>query len=214
LIEDGKSETSGPFWEKSVLLCPDEVSSEALWGTLKAGSAPVALNCELKALAYDQPPNKPEGGGAIPGPTLRTVAVDGVSVAIDGARYPARLVRAELGGTAPKEYAWLQVLCFDFEEQLRPDLYSKSVEIEASGVTGAVLRRSIRFRADNPAASIALFKFDAAVNLKKTYRYRIVTVAKNGRQTTGAWRTGNAWPVALDITSPPDEQPKLRPRRK
>jgi hypothetical protein len=214
LLEDGAPETSGPFFEKSVLLCPDEVSSEALWGILKAGAAPVALNCELKALVYDQFPKAPEGGGALPDPTLQTVATDGVSVTIDGAKYPTRLVRAELGGTAPKEYALLQLLCFDFDDGLRPDLYSKSVEIEATGVIGATLRRTIRFRAENAFASAATFKFDAAVNLKKPYRYRILTVSKTGKQTTGAWRAGKPWPVALDITSPPEEQPKLRPRRR
>jgi hypothetical protein len=214
LLEDGKPETSGPFFEKSVLLCPDEVSSEALWGILKAGAAPVALNCELKALVYDQFPKAPEGSTQLPDPTLQTVATDGVSVTIDGAKYPTRLVRAELGGTAPKEYALLQLLCFDFDEGLRPDLYSKSAEIEASGVTGAVLRRTVRFRSENAFASVATFKFDAAVNLKKPYRYRILTVSKTGKQTTGAWRAGKPWPVALDITSPPEEQPKLRPRRR
>jgi hypothetical protein len=173
LVEDGKTETGGAFFEKTILLCPDEVSGEALWGILKSGGTPVAMNCELKALAYDQAPVKPESGGSFPEPTLKTVTVDGVSVSIDAAKYPYRLARTDLGASAPREYAILQVLCFDFESELRQDLFSRSAELEATSVTGKVLRRTVRFRADNAAACVATFRFDAAVSLRQPYRYRI-----------------------------------------
>ena len=212
LVEDGKASTEGAFFEKSILLCPDEVSGEALWGILKAGGTPLAMNCELKALAYDQAPVKPEDGGSIPEPTLKTVTADGVSVSLDATKYPYRLVRTELGASAPKEYAILQVLCFDFESELRRDLFSRSVELEATSVTGKVLRRTVRFRADNAAACVATFRFDAAVSLKQPYRYRIRSLSKSGKETVGTWKAGKLWPIALDITSPPEERPKFTPR--
>jgi hypothetical protein len=206
LVEDGKPDMGAPFFEKSVLLCPDEVSSEAIWGIMKAGGTPVSLNCELEAEVYDKFPPKPAAGEKTPEPILATIASDSVSVSIDREKYPARFTRGDLGATAPKEYAVMQVLCFDFADEIRPDLFSRSVEIESTGVTGKTLRRQVRFRADNPAASVATFRFDAAVSLKQPYRYRILTVGTSGKQTVGNWQTGKPWPVALDITTQPGEK--------
>lgn len=206
LVEDGKADSSGPFYEKSVLLCPDEVSSEAIWGIMKAGGTPVSLNCELEAEVYDKLPPKSAPGEKAPEPELMTISSDSVSVALDREKYPTRFTRGDLGATAPKEYAIVQLLCFDFADEIRPDLFSKTVEIESTGVTGKILRRQVRFRADNPAASVATFRFDAAVSLKQPYRYRILTVGTSGKQTVGNWQTGKPWPVALDITTQPGEK--------
>lgn len=205
-VEEGKPEEAGNFTEKSVLLCPDSLSSEAFWDIMQAGRSPIALNCELKAEVFEQPPSKSGLHGEVSKPVLITVATDSVSIALDPKKHPSRFIRGDLGESAPKDYPVMQILCFDFANNNRPNLFSKSIEIEATGVTGKILRRVVRFRASNPAASVAIFRFDAAVSLKKPYRYRILTVDEKGNSVEGKWQTGKPWPVALDITTQPDEK--------
>jgi hypothetical protein len=194
--------TAGAFAQKSILIAPDADTAQALWKVFSAGQAPLSLTCTLLAPAYDEPPEDKE-----PPPPLRPVYSDSLPIVADFARWPERLARIELGTTAPKEYAFLEVLCFDFAAETPAPLFSRTVEVEATAALGGVLRRRISFPASAPDRCVARLRFDAPVALDRPYRYRVRDTTRSGETHTGPWLPGKPWSIAIDITGPSSTDP-------
>jgi hypothetical protein len=200
--DDGgtESEAEGVSGLKSVLICPDPVAAEALWRVIQTGQAPLSLACELMGPGFTDLP--PEQIGAPRGePQVITLCSDALAVFPEPKRWPDRYVKIDVSGTAPREYALLQVLCFDADRDGPVEFVTKEIEVEASDVTGRPVRRRLAFSPRSSAATIGLLRFGTAIRLDQPYRYRVQTVALNGANSFGPWLEGKPWPVALDITS-------------
>lgn len=144
-------------------------------------------------------------GGA---PQIQLLVSGATSIAADLGRWPDLVERVDLNQRTPPGYGLLDVYCFDFRDGLRPQLALKRVELEASAAAGGAqgdtrgetVRRELTFEATAPELTLHTLRFPFAVRLDAPYRYRVVEVARDGRQTVGPWRTRRSWEALLDVT--------------
>ena len=131
-----------------------------------------------------------------------------VPLSLDIAAWPDLCRRIDLNEGAPPAWAFLELRCYDFANQLRPDLAMKTVELSATGVTGAPINlRPIRFLAARPEEHTRQVRFPYAIDLGQPYRYRVVEYTLEGEARPGNWQTAGDWVGLLDLTTPPEQIP-------
>ena len=134
----------------------------------------------------------------IPEPQL--VRTGTMSITADTKRWPDLVRWLDINESVPPGYAALDVYCYDFNNELRPDLYEKQVEIEAQSVTGRPVRRLVAFQRDQQDLYARTLTFSVAVRLDRPYRYRVIEVMPDGSSKTGVWQDGRSWTEILDVT--------------
>lgn len=139
-------------------------------------------------------------------PTIQILRADAFNIAIDLAKYPEVLVQTDLNESVPPSYPALEVICFDFTDDLRPDLEMKTVEFEATGVSDQLIKlRSEKFYQTNTDLHTRQIRFPYAVNMRKPLRYRVKEFGKDGDVTDSGWITRESWVGGLDITTRADD---------
>jgi hypothetical protein len=142
----------------------------------------------------------PEGvGGDRPQPQL--VRAGAIAIAADARRWPDLVRRLDINESVPPGYAALDIYCYDFNNELRPDLYEKQVEVEALSVNGRTVRRLVAFQRDRADLYARTLSFSVAVRFDRPYRYRLVEVFPDGTSRAGVWQQGRSWTQILDVTS-------------
>jgi hypothetical protein len=135
-------------------------------------------------------------------PTAQILRTDAFNIDIELAKYPDVLVKTDLNDNVPPSYPALEVICFDFTNDLRPDLEMKTVEFEAIGVSDAVVKlRSEKFHPANTDLHTRQIRFPYAVNMRKPLRYRVKEFGKDGDINDSGWITKDSWVGGLDITT-------------
>jgi len=131
-----------------------------------------------------------------------------IPIDLDPDAWPDMCRRIDLNEGAPPAWAFLEVRCYDFANDLRPDLAMKSVEIEATGVKGNKVRiKPIRFMTARPAEYTRQVRFPYAIDLAYPYRYRVTEYDEEGQDQSGSWETASDWASLLDLTTRPEELP-------
>ena len=131
----------------------------------------------------------------------RVVKSNAFSVYIDTLKFPNIIRQIDINDGIPPGYAVLNVRNYDFANNLRDDLYEKSVELEATGAGGNKVAASVSFRSSAPDLTSTNFKFKYAVRLDKPYRYRIRELLKDGREIITEWKDISMWSALLDVTT-------------
>lgn len=126
-----------------------------------------------------------------------------LSVTIDAKKWPELLKQIDINERIPPEYAALDVYCFDFNNDIREDLYAKSVEIIATGVGSRDISFKTMFRVTEPDIYAKTIKFIYAVKPDEPYSYRITEIFKDGKRNRSDWQKVENWHQILDITSKP-----------
>jgi len=139
---------------------------------------------------------------------LHVVRAGAIEIALDTKRYPDLMRRVDLNDRAPPGYAALDVYCYDFNNELRPDLAEKEVEIDAEGVTGKRVKLSASFTSTQPDLYSSGIRFPVAVRLDRPYRYRVHEIKNDGSEHAGPWRESASWSRILDVTSAPLQKPE------
>ncbi len=135
-------------------------------------------------------------------PTLQILRTEAFNIDVDVSKYPEILVQKDLNEGVPPAYPALEVLCFDFTDNLRPDLAMKTIEFEAMGVSDRPVKlRSKKFLNTNTDQHTRQIRFPYAVNMRKPLRYRVKEYSKTGDNTDSGWITRKSWVGAFDITS-------------
>ena len=118
-------------------------------------------------------------------------------IELDMAGHPARFRKTDLGGRMSHGYTGIDLFCFDFIEELDPDLYAKMVRV-AIPTTGRDLIEEITFRDDGQYRFRIDFKH--AKHMDVPYRMQVVRIMKDGRRETGPWMTKQGESM-LDVTA-------------
>lgn len=155
------------------------------------------------------------GSGSAPADDTRRrvqlVRAGAIAITADSRKWPDFVRRIDINETVPPGYAALDIYCYDFNNDLRRDIYEKQVEIEAQSVTGRPVRRLVAFQRDETDLYARTLAFSVAVRLDRPYRYRVIEVAPDGTARPGAWETARSWTEILDVTTRPkpgtDESP-------
>ncbi|NSW55788.1 MAG: hypothetical protein HPY44_07245 [Armatimonadetes bacterium] len=233
-IPDGHFEEAGQepavgYWtERNYTLSLDDETSQLFWEALQEGQVVLSLGYAFIApgIAPEEPveqlqgspeliaemnkalqgPEAPKEGDEEPALLNRVVRAGALSITADAARWPELFQRADINESLPPGYAVLEVRCYDFNNELRPDLYEKQVEIAAQAVAGGEARLSVIFESGRPELYARSIRFPVAVRIDKPYRYRVIEIGQDGSETAGEWIERESWAQMLDVTSPPKPQ--------
>lgn len=218
------------YWtERIYTMGLDSLSAQALQAALDRGRVLISLGYAFLGPAVGGDPDKqdpqlegsPElvtavrrniGAGqsdstAAPADSARlhVVRAGAIPIGIDTKRWPDLFRRVDLNDRAPPGYAALDVYCYDFNNDIRPDLAEKVVDIDAEGVAGRRVTLQTYFKSDQPDVYSASVRFPVAVRIDRPYRYRVEEVKRDGATHAGSWREVAQWSRILDVTSPPKE---------
>jgi hypothetical protein len=135
-------------------------------------------------------------------PVLQAIKSDAFPIYIDTEQWPNATRQLDINQGIPPGYAMLEVRCYDFSDQLRPELAIKSVEIEATSVNGRpITLPPQRFMQSQPDISSVPIQFPYAVLMAEPYRFRVTEYTLAGEKIVRGWETRNNWSRSLDITS-------------
>jgi hypothetical protein len=136
-------------------------------------------------------------------PTSSVVRADAFAIRINTRQWPDALKKIDLNEGVPPAYAALEVRCYDFTEDLRPDLAIKAIDIVATGVGGQIVTLPAqKFLSSEPDLWARQIRFPYAVKLTAPYKYRIVEYTREGAKQVSEWVTAPSWSAHLDITTP------------
>ena len=136
---------------------------------------------------------------------LAMVKADVIPIMVDVQRWPDAIQQTDINERIPAKYPLLDVYCYDFNNELRPDLYAKKVEIKAISVNGSEISTTFSFRQNKPDQYAKSIRFGYAIRLDKPYSFRITEITNDGDMQAGEWTSRKEWSELLDITSPPDK---------
>lgn len=127
-----------------------------------------------------------------------------LSIDVDTGKWPDLLKQIDINERIPPEYAALDVYCYDFNNEIREELYAKRLEVKAEGVGNSEVSFKTTFRATEPDIYAKTIKFIYAVKLDKPYLYRITEIFKDGKADRSDWKEVENWHQILDITTKPE----------
>ena len=116
------------------------------------------------------------------------VRSESLPVTIDHQRWPDLISQVDINESIPAEYAALDVYCFDFNNEIRDDLYAKQLEIKASGVGKEYVKTKIKFKASEPDVYARSVRFPYAVHMNRPFLYRILEIKKDGELQMSPWK--------------------------
>lgn len=133
---------------------------------------------------------------------------DALSISIDVTKFPDAIRKIDVNEQSiPPAYAALEVKCFDFAVDSRPDLSMKTVEIEAQSVTNVPVVIKTKFFKKQPDITGKFVSFPYAVFLDKPIRYRVNESDLDGESTYSPWTVLEQNANLIDITTPQKKNP-------
>lgn len=141
----------------------------------------------------------------------RLVHASALGIRVDAKRWPELFQRVDFNEQAPPGYGALRVYCYDFKDDLRPELFFKKVEIAATAVGGRETTLDFKFLKSQPDLYARSVRFENAVLLDHPYRYRVSEAKRDGTVEVGPWVERASWSEILDVTSRPEEPPATEP---
>ncbi len=129
------------------------------------------------------------------------VKADALLLAVDADRWPQVLRKIDVNESLPPAYPLLDVYCYDFSNDVRPDLFSKKLEIKATSVNGSEVQTMLSFKATQPDVFARSIRFAYAIRFDRPYRYRVIEVYKDGDSIASPWQERTDWNGIIDISS-------------
>jgi len=135
-------------------------------------------------------------------PQLSMIRSEAFNLDIDVVNFPDVLSKRDLNEGIPPSYPALEVLCYDFANELRPDLAMKTIEFEAMGLSNNTVKiKAARFLNTNSELHTRQIFFPYAVDMQKPLRYKIKEYSVVGDISDTGWITQDSWVGILDISS-------------
>ncbi|MEO8582837.1 MAG: hypothetical protein ABI415_03510 [Flavitalea sp.] len=129
------------------------------------------------------------------------VKANAVPIEIDTDRWPDVVQKIDINEKLPPSYPLFDVYCYDFNNNLRPDLYAKKIEISATSVNGTEIYNTSLFRQDQPDRYVRSIRFPYAVRFDKPYKYRTIEITTEGDSIISDWSEHTSWSDIIDITT-------------
>ncbi len=133
------------------------------------------------------------------------IKADAIPLTVDIQKWPALVQKIDINERMPAKYPLFDVFCYDFNQELRADLFEKSIEIKASSVSGTDISTNYAFKESRPDVYAKSIRFPYAIRFDKPFYYRVTEINQEGEKNTGEWIRKTNWSELLDITSPPDK---------
>jgi hypothetical protein len=104
-----------------------------------------------------------------------------------GKYFEKYIKKIDINEQIPAEFASVEVRCYDFNNQIRDNLYAKKVEIEATSVEGKTVSLQTTFFQERPDIFVKNLKFNYAIKVNEPWRYRIIEIDKKGAFSPRGW---------------------------
>ncbi|MCC6280541.1 MAG: hypothetical protein IT262_08075 [Saprospiraceae bacterium] len=223
--QDQGDTAPGVYWTERTFTVPlENHEAQILWDQQVNGRVAISLNYAFYAnvLQYDAQDIKITGDsalvenlkggiGEITQDTVLSseiVSGDVLNIVVDAEKYPDVFKKIDINeNSIPPAYAALEVKCFDFSLDVRPDLAFKSVEIEGTSVTGQPVLVKTKFSQKLPDVTNKFVSFPYALRMDRPLRYRVVEVPYDGDRYQGAWMQIESGANLVDATTPQKENP-------
>ncbi len=140
------------------------------------------------------------------------IKADAINLDMNIETWPALIQKVDINEKLPAKYPLFDVYCYDFNNELRADLFAKKIEIKATSVNGSPVTTSFSFKENQPDLYAKSIRFAYAVRFDKPFQYRITEITRDGEAVITEWKEKKEWNEILDITSAPDKvvlKPKI-----
>ncbi|CAN5623426.1 hypothetical protein BH11BAC1_BH11BAC1_13190 [soil metagenome] len=207
------------YWnERTFTFSVDNQTAQIMYETLKKGMLSLSINYSFGAKMYYDSSTiiladstlreaitefSSSSDGSIEGQEklgIYPVSENAIPIYIDTEKYPQLLIKLDINEQLPPGFAVLEIRCYDFEDNVSSEFYSKTIDIEATGVGGQIISSHFSFFQSNADVHNVVLKFPYAVRIDKPYRYRLTQVKTDGSSFTSLWYTNQSWTAILDIT--------------
>ncbi len=228
-ISGGKFESTNDagnadeLWtERMFTLSLDNTSSQLLWSSLENGQVLMSLCYSLytKGIVDSLSLSRLTFTGNLPtelageisdfvnaskkDTTKQTflIKTSATGLAVDLTHAADRIKKIDINeNSIPPDYAVLDIRCYDFNNELRPDLYAKRFEASATGMDGHDVKQSITFYSTAPDIYYSGLRFKYAVKMDKPLKYRVIEIQNDAAPIYGKWREQKNWNNLIDITT-------------
>jgi hypothetical protein len=185
----------GSRWSGGQLMLPLNAElAEVLWQTAERGQTLISLAVDEQLAGLRRSEKEWQ--------EQRVPSTSTLPVTLDMNAFPGHFRRTSLGGRMVRGYTGLDVFCFDFLENLDPQLYAKAVEV-AIPTNGRDLVEELVFREDGIYRG--RIDFELSRDLDQPYRYRISRILRDGSRETGPWQEKRG-DTLLDVTRYREEE--------
>ncbi len=218
---DAGEADDGTYWrQRTFEVGLDQETAQLLWRAMEQGQVAMSVGYAFYAqgLAPDRPLDSFQGPpeiveelskrldahatAATPAqPVAVLVRAGAFAVTADKHKWPGLFRQIDINASLPPAYGVLPVYCYDFNNELRADLYEIDVDLEAESISGRRVLTRIGFRRDQPEVYVRTVRFPVAVRLDRPYRYRTLLVTPDGDITVGSWQSRDTWAEALIIAT-------------
>ncbi|MDW3651828.1 MAG: hypothetical protein R8P61_32415 [Bacteroidia bacterium] len=137
-------------------------------------------------------------------PVLQSIAGGAFAVSLDFASYPEKLKKIDINEAGiPTDYPAMELRCYDFANELRPDLNMKEIQIKALGIGGRrwIELDPITFSRFQPDLNVQQVKFSQAVNMGTDFRYQVIEHPKAGDVKRTGWKSMPFCSSLLDVST-------------
>lgn len=216
----------GTYWrEREFSLRLDNHSSQALWEMLDNKQTLMSLNyaffsegikqpvevimSDAEKKIFEQMLNQYEENEDSAEIKEICIKSDAFAIRIDTEKWPGLMNKVDINEQVPPGYAALEVRCYDFNDNLRPDLFAKQIEIKATGVGRGDVIAKTTFSQKAPDIYMQNIKFPYAVRLDKPLFYRVTSISQEKPPEKTEWIEQEMWADIIDITSSESEIEKI-----
>jgi len=219
--EDTESETSEYWSERTFNLNLDNYSSQLFWNALSKGQVLMSIGYAFYATGVQNILKPQISVVGIESKQIREqmdqmlkeekmdsiskmilIKADAFPVTIDIKKHSGKIKKIDINESwIPPGYAVMDIRCYDFNNEIRKDLYAKRLEICATGMDGNEVRQNVTFFASSPDIYSRNLKFKYAIKLNKPYKYRIIEINNDAAPKYGKWLEEKDWNKLIDITT-------------
>jgi len=223
-VESGGESSSGnTFWsERTFTLQLENYEAQLLWDQVETGKLGVSFSYSFYADAMPGMIGDVQTSGtdkkftedmkdipeeAVFDEKVNTylVKANTFPIHIDVAQFPGCLKKIDINEELPPAYASFEVRCYDFSDNLRPDLFKKIVEIKAFGAAKEYITIKADFNRNKADINSLNARFPYAIRLDQPLEYRVVEINVNGEISTTPWIRRENWSEVIDVTTPEKE---------
>jgi hypothetical protein len=220
-VEASGAVTAGnSFWqERTFTMQLDNYEAQLLWDQVESGKLGVSFSYSFYAEAIPGQIGKVDAIGSSEDITedLEDVPDEAVfddrintylikantfAITIPSAALPNCLKRVDVNEELPPAYASFEVRCYDFSDDLRPDLFKKIVEIKAFAAAKEFITIKADFSRNARDIHSITSRFPYAIRLDQPMEYRVIEINVNGEKTTSPWIRRDNWSEVIDVTTP------------
>jgi hypothetical protein len=218
-VEASGESGAGAFWqERTFTMQLENEESQLLWDQMESGKLGVSFSYsfyseaipgqigDLRASGSSEFASAMEEGSE----DLRfddqintyLIKANTFPIHLQSKDFPNCLKKVDVNEEMPPAYAAFEVRCYDFADDLRPDLFKKIVEIKAYAAAKEFITTRADFSKNTRDKPSVVARFPYAIRLDHPLEFRITEINVNGEKSVFPWIAKPHWAEVIDVTTP------------